>query len=111
LNDEGDVVDKSQTYSGRRVAYTWGPKVDPAGELADGRAFKDVGGFKKLLLEDPRAIARNMVGQLVAYATGAPVSFADRAAVEKVLDKTADGRYGMRSLIHEIVESTLFQTK
>ncbi len=111
LNDEGDMVDKSQTYSGRRVPYTWGPKVDPSGELADGRAFKDIEEFKKLLLEDPRAIARNMVGQLVIYATGASVGFADRAAVEQVLDRTADSRNGMRSLIHEIVQSRLFQTK
>jgi hypothetical protein len=28
-----------------------------------------------------------------------------------VLDKTADRRYGMRSLIHEVVQSTLFQSK
>lgn len=111
LNDQGDAVDKSQTYAGRRVAYTWGPPVDPSGELADGRAFKDVEEFKRLLLEDPRAVARNVVGQLVTYATGAPVGFADRAAVEKVLDRTAGRRYGMRSLIHAIVESTLFQTK
>jgi hypothetical protein len=111
LSEEGDVVDKSQTYSGRRVPYTLGAKVDPSGELADGRAFKDVEEFKKRLLEDPRAIARNMVGQMMIYATGAPVGFADRPAVEKILDKTADRRYGMRSLIHEIVASTLFQTK
>ena len=58
--------------------------------MPDGRAFKDIDDFKKLLLADPRAIARNMVRQLVIYATGAPVSFADRAAVEKVLDKTAE---------------------
>jgi hypothetical protein len=111
LNDEGDVVDKSQTYSGRRVAYTWGPEVDAAGELADGRTFNDMDGFKELLLEEPRAVARNLVGQLVTYATGAPVEFADRRAVEAVLDKTADSRYGVRSLIHEIVQSPLFQSK
>jgi hypothetical protein len=111
LNDEGTVVDRSETYSGRRVAYTWGKNVDPAGELVDGRTFKDIEEFKKLLLVDPRALARNMVGQLVTYATGAPVSFVDRAAVEQVLDATVDRQYGMRSLIHEIVASTLFQSK
>jgi hypothetical protein len=111
LNDEGDEVEKSETYFGRKVPYTWGLHVDPAGETADGRSFTDIYGFKKLLLKDPRAIARNVVGQLVVYATGAPVGFADRAAVEKVLDKTAATPYGMRSLIHEIVQSTLFQTK
>src|SRR5262249_39796588 len=111
LNDEGEVVDKSETYSGRRGAYTRGPKVDPPGELVHGRRLKGVGGVKKPLVEDPRAIARNLVGQLVTYSTGAPVSFADRAAVEKVLDKTAGSRHGLRSLIHEIVASTLFQAK
>jgi hypothetical protein len=111
LNDEGDAVDRSETYSGRRVPYTWGKRVDPSGRLADGRAFDDIEDFKKILLEDPRAVARNVVGQLVTYATGAPVGFADRAAVEKVLDRTAERRYGMRSLVHEIVQSTLFQTK
>jgi hypothetical protein len=111
LSDEGDAVSKSDTASGRQVRYTWGPKVDPANELPDGRAFADIEGFKKLLLEDPRSLARNLTGQLVTYSTGAPVGFADRAAVEKVLDKTAEGRYGVRSLIHEIVQSPLFLTK
>jgi len=72
INEEGDVVDKSQTYSGRRVPYTWGQPVDAAGETAAGRAFADIAEFKKLLLEDPRAIARNMVGQLVTYGNRCP---------------------------------------
>ena len=74
----------------QRCRTRWGQKVDAAGETADGRPFADIEEFKKLLLADPRAIARNLVGQLVVYATGAPVGFADRAAVEKMLDKTAD---------------------
>jgi hypothetical protein len=93
------------------VRYTWGPKVDPAGELPDGRTFADIEGFKKLLLEDPRDLARNLTGQLVTYSTGAPVGFADREAVEKVLDKSVATKYGIRTLIHEIVESKLFLTK
>ena len=72
LNEEGDMVDKSETFSGRRVRYTWGPKVDSAGETADGRPFADIEEFKKLLLDDPRLIARNLVGQMVIYATGDP---------------------------------------
>jgi hypothetical protein len=111
LSEDGAPVDKLETASGRNVGYGWGAKVDAAGETPDGRPFADIDGFKKMLLEDPRAIARNLVGQMVVYATGAPVGFADRAAVDKVLDKTADGRFGVRSLIHEIVQSTLFQTK
>lgn len=111
LNEEGDPVDKSETWSGRRVGYTWGPHVDASGEMSDGRRFTDIEEFKKLLLADPRTIARNMVGQLVTYSTGAPIEFADRAQVERVLDRAADSQYGMRTLIHEMVQSPLFQTK
>jgi hypothetical protein len=111
LNEDGEAVDMAETYFKQKVRYTWGQKVDASGETADGRPFTDIDGFKKLLLENPRAIGRNLVGQLVTYATGAPIGYADRAAVEKVLDQTANGKFGIRSLIHEIVESSLFQAK
>jgi hypothetical protein len=108
---EGDVPDPAQTYFGQKVKYTWGPKVDASGQTADGRTFTNIEGFKALLLADPPSLARNMVGQLVTYATGAPIGFADRAIAEEVLDRTAERRYGMRSLIHAIVQSSLFRTK
>jgi mono/diheme cytochrome c family protein len=110
LSEEGDEPDKSQTF-GRHVQYKWGQKVDSSGQMADGRTFGDIGGFKKLLLQDPRLIARNFVRQLTTYATGTPIGFSDRAAVERILDRTAAGQYGMRSLIHEVVQSDLFQSK
>jgi hypothetical protein len=106
---EGQAPDKSTTF-GRGVAYKLGLKVDPSGETADGRRFNDLEGFKELLLEDPRPLARNLVGQWVVYATGAPVGFADRAEVERILDRAA-GRYGVRSLLHEFVQSPLFLSK
>ena len=113
LNEDGDPVDKSDTYSGRRVAYKWGPPVDASGFLPDGRPFDNFDDFQRLLLRDRRAIARNLVAQLVTYATGAPIEFADRAAVEAVLDraKVEDADYGTRKLLHGIVQSPLFQTK
>ena len=67
--------------------------------------------MKKLLLSDERAIARNLVHQFVVYATGAPVAFGDRAAVETILDQCEDNDYGVRSLIHALIQSELFLHK
>jgi mono/diheme cytochrome c family protein len=106
----GEAPDKSLTF-GRGVPYKLGLKVDPSGETADGRHFDDLEGLKQLLLEEPRVLARNLVGQWVIYATGAAVGFADRAHVEKVLDQAAAGRYGIRSLLHEFVQSPLFLSR
>ncbi len=107
---QGDPVDKSKT-GGHGVGYRLGPPVDCAGATADGQPFADIEEFKKILLAEERQIARNLVGQLLTYATGAPAGYSDRAAVEQVLDRTAERHYGVQSLIHEIVGSPLFQSK
>ena len=61
--------------------------------------------FKRLEL------ARNLVRQLVVYATGAPVRFGDRAAVEAILARTRARGHGVRSLVHEVVQSELFRRR
>lgn len=85
--------------------------ADASGTLADGRRFEDVRQLKRLLLQDERQIARNLVAQLVVFATGAPVRFGDRAEVEAMLDRAAAKGYGVQSLVHELIASQLFQHK
>jgi len=97
--------------NGHVFTYRVSQPVDPTGETADGRAFRDVREFKRLLLADERQIARNLVEQLVVYATGAPVRFSDRTAVERILDRAQGRNYGIRSLIHEIIQSELIRHK
>lgn len=97
--------------NGQRFIFHAGPVVDASGELPDGGKFHDVRGLKELLLQDQRQIARNLAHQLVIYATGAPVRFGDRAGIEQMLDRTAVNQFGVRSLIHEIVQSEFFLNK
>ena len=97
--------------NGQAFAFHYGLPVDSAGELPDGRKFQDVTEFKRLILDDEASIARNLARQLVAYATGAPVRFSDRAELERILQRAKKREYGVRSLIEEIVQSELFQTK
>jgi hypothetical protein len=79
--------------------------------LPDGRQFQDVREFKKLLAQDDVPIARNLVRQLTVFATGAPVRFSDRDEVEKILAAAQADKYGVRSLVHAIVQSELFRNK
>ena len=85
--------------------------VDSSGQLEDGRAFKDVREFKALLLKDEEQIARNLARQLSVFATGAPVRFSEREKIEEILRATKSREYGVRSLVHEIVQSDLFLYK
>ena len=98
--------------SGQPFAFHYGLPVDAAGALNDGRAFKDIREFKRLLLSHEDAtVARNLVTQLATYATGAPIGFSDRKQVEEVLDKTRGSGYGVRDIVRGIVESDLFRNK
>lgn len=85
--------------------------VDASGELPDGRKFTGIRELKQQLLSDEKQIARNLASQLVVYATGAPVRFGDRPQVEQMLARAASSHYGVRSLIHELVQSEFFQSK
>jgi hypothetical protein len=96
---------------GQRFAFYYALPVDCGGELPDGRPFDDVRELKRLLLEDPEPIARNLARQLAVYATGAPVRFSDRDEIENILQRTRASSHGARSLVHELVQSELFLKK
>jgi hypothetical protein len=46
----------------------------------------------------------------VTYATGAGISFADRAEIDRIVEATKP-THGMRSLVHAVVMSPLFRNK
>jgi hypothetical protein len=91
-----------------KVTYKLGPAVDASGTLSDGRGFKDVNDLTALLAQDPARLARAFVAHLSRYATGAEVSYADRAEIGRIVESTAAKQHGVRSLIHALAESRLF---
>jgi hypothetical protein len=96
---------------GRKKRYLNGPKVDAADVLPDGRRFKDIDEFKQLLLSDKDQLARALTEKLLTYATGAAPTTGDRAVIEAIVRNIAEKHYGFRSLVHEIVQSQVFQSK
>lgn len=97
--------------SGNEFVHYIGREVDASGVTPKGEPFDDIRQFKKLLLQDEEAIARNLTEQLLVYATGAQVEFADRDDVSAILEKSRASKFGVRTLIHEIVQSPLFLRK
>ena len=103
--------DERKKVNGHPIDYHYEMPVDCAGTVPDGRAFADVKELRNYLAAEPRRLARAFTHQLLTYATGADVSFADRAEVEAVLNKTESTQHGLRSLVHPVVQSKPFQTK
>jgi hypothetical protein len=91
--------------------YLQGPAVEAGDELPDGRRFRDIDEFKQLLLQDKDQLARALTEKLLTYATGAASEAADKPAIEAIVRKVREKKYGFRTLIHEIVQSELFLNK
>ena len=94
---------------GRRVRP--GPAVDPGDVLPDGRRFHNIDEYKKLILDDKDQLARSLTEKLLAYSTGAAPTTADKPEIETIISRARDKNYGFKSLIHEIVQSAMFQSK
>lgn len=88
-----------------------GQKVDPSSELKDGKKFADLSQFQKLILKQPRGIAKNVTEKLITYGTGAPIGFSDRPKVQQALDEAKKEQFGFRSIIKAVVTSDIFLTK
>jgi hypothetical protein len=97
-------------YGSGRPVYR-GPDVEQGGQTADGRPFKDTAEFKRMLAEQQDQIARNLTRKMMIYATGADLQFADREVVEGIVNKLRENNYGLRTLVHEIVQSRVFLSK
>jgi hypothetical protein len=101
------AASRNASISHPRVAVGLGPEVDPSSEFA-GRSFDGVQEFCNVLLAEPDQIARAFVTKLAIYATGSDLQYADRAVVDEIVNRLRESDYGVRSAIHEVVQSSLF---
>ena len=97
---------------GRAVReYRMGPRVDASGTAAGGEKFAGIRDFKRLLLKKEEQIAQHVLNQLIAYATGAEIQFADREERDGILEAARRDGYGLRAMIHSVVQSEMFRNK
>lgn len=96
---------------GRGVKFKDGKHVDPSGENANGVSFTNLNEFCSIALQDPDTPARAFLCQMIAYATGAEITYADRREIKRILELTRPEGHRIRSLLEALVESELFGKK
>jgi hypothetical protein len=92
------------------ISFKLGPKVDPTGETTNGQTFSNIRDMQRLLASKPEVLLSSLARNLLVYSTGREVNFTDRPALQSILDKSGPNA-GVRTLIHEIIQSPLFQTR
>jgi hypothetical protein len=88
-----------------------GLPVNASGVTPDGKPFEDLTGLRKLLSQQPEKLAWGVTWHLATYATGAPSGPLDRKAIQQIVDSSKQKDYGLRTLVHGVVQSELFRTK
>jgi hypothetical protein len=91
--------------------FVEGPPIQPGATMTDGFAFEDVEGFKQHLQTHPLPLARCLVQKLTAHLTGGSPQFADREVIESILTRAQSDGFGVRTLIHGVIQSRLFTHK
>ncbi len=56
-------------------------------------------------------MARSLATKLLSYATGAAPTRTDKPEIESIVTQLRTQNYGFKSLIHQVVQSPLFQNK
>ncbi len=92
------------------MTYLPSQPVDATGELGNGKAFDGPGQFKQCLLEEPEVIARAIASKLVTFATGRPPEPGDILELESIVAQARESEYGLRSLLHGVIQSRLFRS-
>lgn len=93
------------------IGFKLGPPVDASGVLPDGRKFAGISEFQTLLAADPGLLLANLARQLSVYATGRDTAFTDREPIAAVVGRTLGHGGGVRTLVHELIQSPVFQTR
>lgn len=95
----------------KRRKWSDGLPVDPSHEMVGGKTFDDIEGLKAIVTADPKQLAINLASHLVSCSTGAAPTYADRETIETIVKAAGSKKYGVRSLVHEVIQSSLFKEK
>ncbi|MBI3822647.1 MAG: DUF1592 domain-containing protein [Planctomycetes bacterium] len=93
------------------ISFKLGPAVDASGQLPDGRTFKDIAEFQDLLAAERGRLLKNLARQFATYGVGRSLSFGDRANIDAMVTAAQKSGGGVRTLIHELVQSPLFSAR
>ncbi len=112
--ETGEKLNEVKTFFGAHyglVKYLKGATVDTRSQLPGGVEIADIRAYKAALATRPELLARSLVRKLATFATGESVEAGDELVVDAILKKSEKSGFGLRTLIHEVVQSELFTSK
>jgi hypothetical protein len=85
--------------------------INAAGEMPDGRAFKDATEFKRLLLEDRDEVARAFIEHLCTYGLRRVLSFDDQDDLNTIQVEAKKNEYRIKDIVRAVAMSDLMRKR
>ncbi|HEY0548071.1 MAG TPA: DUF1592 domain-containing protein, partial [Verrucomicrobiae bacterium] len=106
---EGESI--ALQVKGDPVQYRKGPPIDASGSLENQQSFQNIDEFKLLLRGRKERVARCVASKLLTYATGEGITFSDRAEIDRLVEASRKSDFGLRTLLHAVIDSECFRRK
>ena len=111
LDPLGFALDNYDAVGRWREKYENGRDVDSSGRLFKKHDFKNIVEFKDALIIEKDRFTRAFVSHLLSFSLGRQLNASDSSTVDLVAKKVRESDYSLRAMIHEIIQSELFQSK
>jgi hypothetical protein len=109
--DNYDAIGRWRDVEAVRDGTGADPRLDPSGELPDGRKFADAAALKRLLLDDTDRFAVTFAEKLATYALRRRMTFGDRAELNRLAEQAKPGGYKLAALIETFAATDLFRKR
>ena len=88
------------------------PEIDASGELPSGESFSNFTEFKEILARHrSEPFVRNLITQVLTYATGRHMEPADDFEIEEILTQVKEDGYGMQTILVRCLTSDIFRSR
>jgi hypothetical protein len=87
------------------------PRIDASSVMPDGTRIDGVDGLQRAILKNEDMFLSCLASKLMTYAYGRELGLADQPVVKRVVARTKNDHYTLRSLVKAVVASDGFGTK
>lgn len=109
--DNYDAIGQWRTREKIAAGVGEDPLINPAGNMPNGRAFKDANEFKQRLLEDRDKLARAFIEHLCTYALRRVLSFDDQNDIQAIAIEAKKSQYRVQSIVRAVALSDLMKRR
>lgn len=109
--DNYDAIGQWRTRENTAAGVGEAPLINPAGEMPDGRTFKDATEFKRLLIEDRDKFVRAFIEHLCTYGLRRVLTVDDQDDIKAIVAVAKKDKAGVKDIVRAVALSDLMRKR